>query len=80
VSHRRSRLKDVPAVPDPPEIVRDEAILVPAGETAYWLLLDDPTVELLRQGIVTEELAARAHRSLSWKREMYRNEAREQVS
>jgi hypothetical protein len=62
--------------PDIPDTVRDEAITVPAGETAYWLLLDDATVELLRQGIVTEDLAARAHRAVDWKREHYRNEAR----
>lgn len=62
--------------PDVPEIVRDEAIIIPPSETGYWLLLDDATVELLAQGIVPEELAQRCHRDLDWKREHYRNTTR----
>jgi hypothetical protein len=68
-----SLFNEVPQIPD---TVRDEAITVPAGETAYWLLLDDATVELLAQGICSEELARRAFGMTDWKREHYRNEAR----
>lgn len=66
--------------PEIPDEVREEALIVPAGETKYWFLLDDATVELLAQGICPRELSARAHGSLDWKREFYRVEAREKAS
>lgn len=62
-----------PAIPDE---VRDEAITVPQGETAYWFLLDDATVEILATGICPEAFAQRCYLALSWKREFYRSEAR----
>lgn len=66
--------------PDVPDEVRDEAITVAPGETKYWLLLDDPFVELLAQGICPEDLAQRCHRMLDWKREHYRQDARERAA
>lgn len=78
MSGKTRRLFDEPAVPD---VVRDEAITVPPGETGYWVLLDDATVELLAQGICPEALAQRMHQNcLDWKREHYRNEAREKAT
>jgi hypothetical protein len=60
-----------------PETVRDEQITVPEGETRYILILDDATVELLAQGICSEDLAKRAWGCLDWKREYHRMCARE---
>lgn len=74
---KKRPLFEEPTIPD---VVRDEAITVPPGETGYWILLDDATVELLAQGICPEALAQRCHRDLDWKRECYRNEAREAKS
>ncbi len=65
---------DAPAIP---EIVRDETVDVPKGETEYRLHLDDAEVELLAKGICPEAVAKRAWGMLDWKREHYRNEARE---
>ena len=69
-------LFDDPVIPD---VVRDEAITVPRGETEYRLYLDDESVELLAQGICPESVARRCHGMLDWKREHYRNDAREKV-
>ncbi len=63
-----------------PDVVRDEAITVPRGETEYRLYLDDASVELLAQGICPEDVAKRCYGMLDWKREHYRNEARERAS
>ena len=71
---RSRRHKIAETVPDE---VRDEAITVPRGETAYWLLLDDADVELLAQGICPETIARRCHGMLDWKREYARLCARE---
>jgi hypothetical protein len=60
-----------------PETVRDEAVIVPRGETTYTIDLDDATVELLAQGICPEDLAQRCFGLLDWKREYARNCARE---
>ena len=62
---------------DVPDRVNDEAVVVPEGETSYWLLLDDASVELMAQGILPEAVASRCHGMLSWKRELYRVDARQ---
>jgi hypothetical protein len=73
----RRRVAVAPACPD---LVKDEAILVPRGETTYTLDFDDATIELLAAGICPADVARRAWECLSWKREHYRNEARELAS
>ncbi len=60
-----------------PDTVRDETATVEAGETGYWLLLTDAEVELLATGLCPPEIARKAWEMLGWKREHYRNEARE---
>ncbi len=71
-----SLFNDAPTIPD---VVQDEAIIVPRGETEYRLWLDDDAVELLARGICPEAVAKRCYGMLDWKREHYRNEARELV-
>lgn len=71
--------KSVPAR-DIPDTVRDETVTVPRGETGYWLLLDDAQVEQLATGVCPEEIARKCWEMLGWKREHYRNEARERAS
>ena len=70
-------LFDDPPIPDK---VKDEAIIVPRGETTYTIDLDDADVELLASGLCPESVARRCWEMLGWKREHYRNEAREKVS
>jgi hypothetical protein len=66
----------VAVAPSCPDVVKDEAILVPRGETTYTLDFDDATIELLAAGICPADVARRAWECLGWKREHYRNEAR----
>ena len=68
------RRRPAPPVPD---VVRDETVTVPAGETGYWLLMDDATVELLASGLCPAHVARQCWDMLGWKREHYRNDARE---
>jgi hypothetical protein len=75
VAKRQAQLLE-PPIPIP-DLVKDEAILVPMGETRYTIDLDDPTVELLAQGICPHAFALRCWGMLNWKREHYRNQARE---
>ena len=70
-------LFDDPKIPDK---VKDEAIIVPRGETTYTIDLDDADVELLASGLCPENVARRCWEMLSWKREHYRNEVRQQAS
>jgi len=74
---KKLKLFDEPRIPD---LVKDEAILVPKGETTYTMDFDDATIELLATGICPAEVARRAWECLSWKREHYRNQARELAS
>lgn len=60
-----------------PDVVKDETATVSAGDTGYWLLMTDATVELLASGICPPEVARQCWEMLSWKREHYRNNARE---
>jgi hypothetical protein len=69
----RRRVAVAPACPD---LVKDEAIVVPRGETTYTLDFDDATIELLAAGICPADVARRAWECLGWKREHYRNQAR----
>lgn len=73
----KRKLFDEPQIPD---VVRDEAVIVPRGETEYRITLDDADVELLAQGICPEQVALRCYGMLDWKREHYRNEAREKAT
>lgn len=66
--------------PDIPALVTDETITVPRGETRYTIDLTDDMVEQLAQGICPDHVALRCWEMLSWKREHYRNEAREKAS
>ena len=75
------RLKPYAVVQTPiPAEVRDEAVLVPRGDTRYWLLLTDDLVEQLARGVVSEELSQRAFMMLAWKREGERETARDERS
>lgn len=74
---KHSLFNDAPQIPD---LVKDEAVIVPLGETRYTIDLDDADVELLAQGICPESIAKRCYGMLDWKREHYRNEAREKAS
>jgi hypothetical protein len=69
----RRRVAVAPACPD---LVKDEAILVPRGEPTYTLDFDDATIELLAAGICPADVARRAWECLEWKRESHRNLAR----
>ena len=64
------------SMPPCPDVVKDEAILVPRGEPTYTLDFDDATIELLAAGICPADVARRAWECLSWKREHHRNLAR----
>jgi hypothetical protein len=72
-----SLFNDAPRVPD---VVRDETATVPPGETGYWLLLDDNEVELMATGVCPKDVARKCWEMLGWKREHYRNQAREIAS
>lgn len=70
--------KPRPANTEPiPDVVQDEAIIVPQGDTEYRLWLDDASVELMAQGILPEAVARRCHGMLEWKRRYARVCARE---
>ena len=69
-------MKPYAVVSHAPEEVRDEAVAIVAGETRYWLLLDDAEVENLADGVVSEAVAQRAYRMVGWKREQERVDAR----
>lgn len=63
--------------PDPAlEVVRDEAVYIPKGDTVYEVQLDEETVESLERGICPESLANRMHSLLSWRREAIRQATR----
>jgi hypothetical protein len=68
------------SAPVVPAVVRDETVTVPPGETGYWLLMDDATVELLATGLCPAHVARQCWEMLEWKREHYRNVARELAS
>ena len=59
-----------------PDEVRDETLLPAPGTTRYVLVLADDQVELLAQGIASEELSRRAFAMLEWKRLNQRMKAR----
>lgn len=63
-----------------PDLVKDETVTVPRGETRYTIDLTDDMVELMAQGICPQPVATRCYEMLSWKREHYRNEARERTT
>lgn len=60
-----------------PDWVKDETVTVPRGETTYVLNLDDAQVELMATGVLPEDVARKCWEALGWKREGYRNDARE---
>jgi hypothetical protein len=66
----------VAVAPSCPDLVRDEAIVVPRGEPTYTLDFDDATIEQLAVGICPAAVARRAWECLEWKREQHRNQAR----
>ncbi len=68
---------DAPPMPD---LVKDETVTVPRGECTYRLDLDDDQVELMATGLCPAEVARKCWEMLSWKREHYRNQARELAS
>jgi len=51
-----------------PDQVKVELATVPRGETGYWILFNDETVELLSQGIADRTAAQYAWEALAWKR------------
>lgn len=61
------------------EIVRDEAIAIPAGDTTFTVDLDVDTVEQLERGICPETLSNRMHSLLKWRRDAIRQDARRGV-
>jgi hypothetical protein len=65
---RRVDERSVPAV----EVVRDEAIHIPRGDTRYTIDLDQATVDALERGICPEALSNRMHDLMSWRREAIR--------
>ncbi len=68
---------DEPQIPD---LVKDETVTVPNGECIYRLDLDDDQVELMATGLCPAEVARKCWEMLGWKREHYRNMAREIAS
>lgn len=77
MSPRQRKLIDDPPIPDR---VKDETVTVPRGEVTYTFDLDDEEVEQLATGLCPARIAKIAWEALGWKREMYRNEARERAS
>lgn len=71
---KRKLFDEPPAVPD---MVLDQTVTVPRGETGYRMEFDDATMELFAQGICPEDVAKRAYDLLGWKREYARQCARE---
>jgi hypothetical protein len=60
-------------IPEPSlEVIRDEAVHIPTGDTRYTIDLDEPTVEALERGICPEALANRMHALLQWRRDAIR--------
>lgn len=60
-----------------PDLVRDEVLLPPRGETRYELVLSDELVELLASGQCPEQVSRQAFSMLRWKRDLYRVDAQE---
>ena len=54
------------------DVVRDEAVHIPTGDTRYSIDLDEQTVESLERGICPETLANRMHDLLAWRRQAIR--------
>lgn len=62
-----------------PDAVRDEAIAIPIGQTTYTIDLDEATVDQLALGLCPETLAQRMHELLRWRRDAYRQQARDRA-
>lgn len=63
--------------PEVPEVVKDETVTVPRGDVTYTFNFDDAEIELMATGVCPARVAQIAWEALSWKREHYRNQARE---
>jgi hypothetical protein len=54
---------------DPVSTVTNETIVIPEGQTKYWILAEDDEIEKLASGRVPRRIVEQAYAMLGWKRE-----------